>query len=207
MATSAQAAQITGKADIVDGDTIKILGLSLRLSAIDAPEALQQCKDKSGSPWNCGRASTRALAGLLNQGEVTCSGDKKDAYKRLLVFCTVNGINVNQWMVSKGWAFAFIKYDKRYQGQQIRAESKRVGIWRGTVQKPWEWRRGKLTEASTGKQGDCLIKGNINRRKERIYHMPFHQFYGRTRINEAKGERWFCTENEALKAGWRRALR
>ncbi len=48
----------------------------------------------------------------------------KDAYNRLLVFCTVNGINVNQWMVSKGWAFAFIKYDKCYQKQQIRAESR-----------------------------------------------------------------------------------
>ncbi len=147
MTTGAQAAQITGKVDIVDGDTIKILGLSLRLSAIDAPEALQQCKDKTGSPWNCGKASTRALAGLLNQGEVSCSGDKKDAYKRLLVFCTVNGINVNQWMVSKGWAFAFIKYDKRYQSQQIRAESKRVGIWRGTCSKTlgmasWQARRG-----------------------------------------------------------------
>jgi len=43
--------RITGKAEIVGGDTIKILGLSLRLSAIDAPEALQQCKDKSGSPY------------------------------------------------------------------------------------------------------------------------------------------------------------
>jgi len=115
MATSAQAAQISGKADIVDGDTIKILGVSLRLSAIDTPEPDQICTDENGSPWNCGKAATRALAGLLNRGEVLCSGDKKDRYKRLLVFCTVNGINANQWMVSKGWAFAFIKYDNRYQ--------------------------------------------------------------------------------------------
>ena len=38
---------------------------------------------------NCGKAATRALVGLLNQGEVSCSGDQKDAYNRLLVFCTV----------------------------------------------------------------------------------------------------------------------
>jgi hypothetical protein len=51
------------------------------------------------------------------------------------------------------------------------------------------------------------IKGNISRSGERIYHMPFHQHYGRTRLDENKGERWFCTEDEAQAAGWRRALR
>ena len=115
MSINVQAAQITGRADVVDGDTIKILGMSLRLSAIDAPEELQQCQDNNKSPWNCGKASTRALAGLLKQGEVTCSGNQKDAYNRLLVLCSVNGIEVNEWMVSKGWAFAFTKYDKRFQ--------------------------------------------------------------------------------------------
>ena len=53
-----------------------------------------------------GKASTRALTGLLKQGEVLCSGNQKDVYNRLLVFCTINGINVNQWILSKGWAFA-----------------------------------------------------------------------------------------------------
>ena len=42
---------------------------------------------------------------------------------------------------------------------------------------------------------------------KRIYHLPFQQFYPRTRIDESKGERWFCTEQEALEAGWRRSLR
>jgi hypothetical protein len=53
----------------------------------------------------------------------------------------------------------------------------------------------------------CVIKGNISSSGERIYHMPFHQHYGRTRIDERKGERWFCNEDEAQAAGWRRALR
>ena len=49
------------------------------------------------------------------------------------------------------------------------------------------------------------IKGNINAKGERIYHMPGGQWYDRTRIDPAEGERWFCSEAEARAVGWRRA--
>ena len=52
-----------------------------------------------------------------------------------------------------------------------------------------------------------LIKGNINAKGERIYHVPGGAFYERTVIDESQGERWFCTEAEATAAGWRRSLR
>jgi endonuclease YncB( thermonuclease family) len=52
----------------------------------------------------------------------------------------------------------------------------------------------------------CNIKGNISTRTgERIYHMPGDKYYSRTRISLSKGERWFCTEEEAREAGWRRS--
>ncbi len=53
----------------------------------------------------------------------------------------------------------------------------------------------------------CLIKGNISRSGERIYHVPGGRWYDATRIDPRKGERWFCTEAEARAAGWRRAKR
>ena len=53
----------------------------------------------------------------------------------------------------------------------------------------------------------CRIKGNINAKGERIYHVPGQQAYGVTRIKPATGEQWFCSENDAGAAGWRRALR
>lgn len=54
----------------------------------------------------------------------------------------------------------------------------------------------------------CTIKGNIAQDSgERIYHLPGDEFYDRTRISPARGERWFCTEAEARAAGWRRAMR
>lgn len=52
----------------------------------------------------------------------------------------------------------------------------------------------------------CAIKGNINSvTRERIYHVPGQQFYPHTRINYFRGERWFCSEAEAVAAGWRKA--
>ena len=53
---------------------------------------------------------------------------------------------------------------------------------------------------------DCLIKGNINSHGERIYHMPGSKWYARTKISPSRGERWFCTEEEAIRAGWRPPL-
>jgi len=52
----------------------------------------------------------------------------------------------------------------------------------------------------------CNIKGNVSiETGERIYHVPGQKFYQQTRISPRYGERWFCTEDEARKAGWRKS--
>ncbi len=53
---------------------------------------------------------------------------------------------------------------------------------------------------------ECPIKGNISYNTgEKIYHVPGDEFYGDAKINEDVGERWFCSEQEAVEAGWRKA--
>lgn len=54
----------------------------------------------------------------------------------------------------------------------------------------------------------CDIKGNISvSSQERIYHVRGQAFYDETEISPEYGERWFCTEEEAVEAGWRKAKR
>ena len=54
----------------------------------------------------------------------------------------------------------------------------------------------------------CGIKGNLNYNTgERIYHVRGQEYHWQTRINWLKGERWFCSEEDARKAGWRKARR
>jgi hypothetical protein len=52
----------------------------------------------------------------------------------------------------------------------------------------------------------CDIKGNISfDTGERIYHVPGGEFYDSTVVNPDYGERWFCTEAEAITNGWRKS--
>ena len=57
---------------------------------------------------------------------------------------------------------------------------------------------------AAAQQQPCLIKGNISSKGERIYHAPGCRYYNATVIEPQRGERWFCTEAEAVAAGWRR---
>lgn len=52
---------------------------------------------------------------------------------------------------------------------------------------------------------ECNIKGNVSTQGERIYHVPGQKYYDDTRISASHGERWFCSEEEARAAGWRRS--
>lgn len=53
---------------------------------------------------------------------------------------------------------------------------------------------------------NCTIKGNISYKgNEKIYHLPSCENYSDTVINTDYGERWFCSEQEAVSAWWRKA--
>lgn len=61
---------------------------------------------------------------------------------------------------------------------------------------------------STGTESpltDCKIKGNISSKGEKIYHTPGCNSYDKTVISTSVGEKWFCTEQDARDAGWRKA--
>lgn len=62
-----------------------------------------------------------------------------------------------------------------------------------------------VASSSSEESGACNIKGNVSTRGERIYHVPGQKYYDKTRISASHGERWFCSEEEAQAAGWRRS--
>ncbi len=203
-------ATLTGSARVIDGDTLEIRGSRIRLHGIDAPERAQRCRS-GGRFWSCGREATRALVRRIGSHPVACEARDRDRYGRVIAVCRVGGKDVNAWMVAEGWALAYRKYSRRYVAQERAARAAKRGVWRGEVVAPWDWRRGKRLAGTetTMKQGSggCKIKGNISKGGARIYHLPGGQFYDRTRIDTSRGERWFCSEDEARAAGWRRSRR
>ena len=106
------------------------------------------------------------------------------------------------------WAVTCRKQPAGYVSQEAVANATGRGVWRGEFVEPPRWRRGERLETPSAiGAGDCRIKGNISRKGMRIYHVPGRASYARTRIDTAKGERWFCSEAQARAAGWRRAKR
>ena len=204
---TATAADVSGKPSVLDGDTIVINSVTVRLHGIDAPENGQDCKCANGKEYNCGAAAENHLKQLLSN-TVRCTGNQFDDYGRLIGTCESNGNNVNRVMVSAGWALAFRKFSTDYIGEEDSAQAAKRGLWSGSFDTPWDYRaRRWQTAGEAAPDNQCPIKGNINRKGEKIYHAPWSRSYNRTRINTAKGERWFCSEAEALAAGWRAPFR
>ena len=208
--------RIVGKAKVLDGDTIEISGRRIRLFGIDAPENGQTCTIKR-KPFRCDQAATSALADKIGAHVVECEPKDLDIYSRIVSVCFVEGEDINAWMVAKGWALAYRQYSRDYVSQEERASKAKLGMWQGEFELPWDWRqRASQSNAhlqpddkqlNSTQSKDCEIKGNINDRGRHIYHMPGDKFYSRIIISVAKGERWFCSEAEAIAAGWKRSRR
>jgi endonuclease YncB( thermonuclease family) len=201
------AAEISVPAKVIDGDTIKIRGAKIRLHGIDAPESAQFCKAKEKT-YRCGTSATLALARRIVGKSVSCDERDRDRYGRIVAVCHAGGEDLNAWLVSEGLALAYRRYSTDYIDQEQAAREAKRGLWRGEFVKPWQWRKGKRMageKAADAAPGTCRIKGNINRNGKRIYHLPSGRYYAATKINEGKGERWFCSESEAKNSGWRRS--
>jgi len=131
----------TGKPRVIDGDTIEIAGERIRLHGIDAPEANQTCRDKDGKEWPCGQDATFALANMIGNHWITCKGDERDRYGRLIAVCYAGPYDLNAKMVRQGWALAYRRYSMDYVDDEKDAKVARKGLWRGEFVPPWEWRR------------------------------------------------------------------
>lgn len=147
----ALAQDLVGRASVVDGDTLEIRGVRVRLWGIDAVESSQTCLDAGGKTWPCGRRAAFALADFLGQRTVTCQQRDTDRYGRVVAVCRVGGVEINRWMVEQGWALAYVQYGGSvYLEAQRQAQALKRGIWQGRFQEPQEYRRNPANPPSAG---------------------------------------------------------
>lgn len=207
---------LSGRARVIDGDTLAVAGERIRLNGIDAPETRQTCT-RDGRPWACGKAATQAMRQLIGRNPVRCEISGRDKYGRAIGACFSNDQDLQRQLVRQGLALAYRKYSTCYVPDEEAARVQGVGLWSGEFTAPWLWRkqnrnrptrihRRQRPTAAPQASSSCRIKGNISN-SGRIYHVPGGEYYDQTRINTSKGERWFCSEAEARAAGWRRARR
>ena len=201
------ALEISGPVRLMDADTFAIGAQVIRLHGVDAFENGQDCT-KGGRSYNCGAAALNALRGLIGAGAVQCKGDDFDNYNRLIAVCDAGGADLSAGLVRSGHGLAYVQYSNDYVIEEREAKAAGRGAWAGEFTPPWVFRaNGWANAAQEAPDGQCVIKGNVNRKGERIYHAPWSRSYKRTKINTAKGEKWFCSEAEAVAAGWRAPYR
>lgn len=142
---------VVGRASVVDGDTLEIQGVRIRLWGVDAVESSQTCLDAQGKVYPCGRRAAFALADFLGQRTVSCTRRDTDRYGRVVAVCSVAGVEVNRWLVEQGWALAYVEYGGQvYLDSQDRARAGKRGIWQGSFQAPWEYRRNPANPPTAG---------------------------------------------------------
>ena len=136
---------ITGQARVIDGDTIVIHGLRIRLQGIDTPERYQRCRDAHDRVYRCGDTATEALRRAIGSSAVRCDLEaRRGRYERAIGTCYGwDGRDLNRMLVRHGHALAYRRYSRRYVTEESHAKSERLGLHNGTYVAPWDWRRGR----------------------------------------------------------------
>ena len=138
-------ADVTGKAKVLNGDTLQLGETVIRLSKIDAPELLQNCRTRKGRVQKCGRMAAQSLLRIVQMQDLICTEEGKSDDGFVTATCTLGPFNVNEQMVADGWAIA-MEGDGNYIRAQNFAKARNEGMWRSTFILPWEWRAGKRLE-------------------------------------------------------------
>ena len=125
---------------VVDGDTIVLNGEKIRFSGIDTPELKQTCI-KGDEKVFCGETAKILLIKKIGNKTPECISEGKDAYKRTLAECFVNGESLSVFLVRSGYAFAYRKYSDKFIKDEEFAKENKLGIWAMTFQYPWVFRK------------------------------------------------------------------
>lgn len=199
-AAAASSAGLVAVVGVVDGDTIKVRlgGVTerVRVIGIDTPElASGECYAQQASSRMQSLVQSRKVRLVRDPSQ-----DDRDRYDRLLRHVQLtDGRQVAQVLIAGGFGEEYT-HDRAYAGQAAYKAAERAAREAGKG----IWGSGCLAPPPAA-PGSCDIKGNISSSGERIYHVPGQRYYEVTKIDESKGERWFCSESDAVAAGWRKA--
>ena len=222
---------VTGTATVRDANSIQLGDVTYRLDGVDAPELDQVCIDEHADPWTCGLEARDQLAKLIKGRSVRCDdvGPEKNFGKRHRAICTADGdkASLNEQLVRQGYAIAREPIKANVKPAAADAKAATTGIWKGCIVAPQYIRTGKKDGALLGTAcrsdrdkeiravlfpeepaapPNCSIKGKLAVRARvtgniGIYHLRGCPSYPAT----TKPDRWFCSEDDAEAAGFRKA--
>ena len=103
-AAAADPLTISGPARVIDGDTVVVGGVHVRLKGVDAAERGTERGDDA----------TQVMMGIV-AGDLTCRLTGEKTRKREVGYCfTPHGLDINREIIEMGAALACPRYDTRY---------------------------------------------------------------------------------------------
>ena len=215
-----------------DGDTLQLGDVTYRLDGVDAPEFDQICIDDHADPWSCGVEARDRLTKLINGRTVHCDDLGPDkTKKRHIGVCTIEGetTSLNQQLAKQGLAISVepaLKVHAKDDAASAKADNR--GLWKGCFEPPQDFRLGKKDGALLGSscRADrdkeiraalfpedlaqppaCAIKGKLAVRARVTGNIGIYHLQGcRSYAGLTRPDRWFCSEDDAQVAGFRRAF-
>ena len=140
--------RLEGVGRVVDGDTLDVGSVRVRLHGIDAFERNQMCDGPRG-PWACGAAATSALKSRVEGRALVCEVRDTDRYGRKVSRCERDGVDVAEALVASGLALAYRRYSPDYIDEETAARAGALGAWNGSFDRPEQW-RGRARSARAG---------------------------------------------------------
>lgn len=227
------AAPARAEVTVRDGNTLQYGDITYRLEGTDAPELDQTCINDQADPWTCGIDARDALVKIIGSRNVRCDdlGPDKINKKRHIAMCRLEGetASLNQLLVRSGFALDYEPSAKgRFLQDEASARDARRGLWSGCFVAPEDFRLGKRDGALRGsachtdrdrqirdalfpddlaQPPACNIKGKFAVRARVTGNLGVYQLQGcPSYAGTTEPDRWFCSEDDALAAGFRRAF-
>ena len=224
---------LAATAIVHDGHTIQLGDITYKLDGIDAPEIDQTCIDDHADPWSCGIDARDQLTKLINGRAMHCDdlGVDKTTKKRHIGLCIIEGesTSLNQQLARQGLAISVEPALKVHaKDDAAAAKADRSGLWKGCFVAPAEFRIGKKDGALIGgscrpdrdkeiravlfpedlaQPPACAIKGKFAVRARVTGNVGIYHLQGCRSYAGLRGpDRWFCSEDDAQAAGFRRAF-
>lgn len=144
-------AEWSGRAQVIDGDSLYVGSAEVRLSGIDSPEFQQRCDLATGGSWACSEASQERLTRLAEGRMVVCRPERLDRFDRVIATCWAGDTDLGGQLVAEGLAWAYRRYSMQYAPVEDWARTQGLGVWRDGSRPtpPWVFRAERRAAGAT----------------------------------------------------------
>jgi endonuclease YncB( thermonuclease family) len=148
---------LIGRASIIDGDTLEIPGRAFAFGELTRLKAASFAGAMTAYSIGAAKAANE-LDAFIARRPVDCSPVNLDRYGRTVAVCSIDGVELAEWLVRNGLALDWPTYSKgKYDKAQRDAEHAGRGIWEGSYVEPWLFR---ACIRQGGRPGDCSDDAN-----------------------------------------------